>query len=142
MKKYLRSILCLVLALCMAMCFVACDEKDDDDDDKESSKSVAGTYQFYEMTQDGETITMADLEEQLEEYAEYMEEEIDMDEFCTLILKKDGTGTLVLMGEEMEMEYDDECIWPVDEADDKVEYTFKNGKFTMEQDGMKLVFKK
>ena len=53
-----------------------------------------------------------------------------------------GNGTLILMGEEMEMEYDDDYIWPVDEEDEKVAYTFKNGKFTMEQDGMTLVFKK
>ena len=139
MKKFMRGMICLMLALCMVMCFAACEK---DDDDKKSDKSVAGTYQFYEMTQDGETITMADLEEQLEQYAEYMDEEIDMDEFCVLKLNKDGTGKLILMGEEMEMEYDDEYIWPVDDADEKVEYTFKSGKFTMEQDGMKLVFKK
>ena len=137
MKKFMRGMICLMLALCMVMCFAACEK---DEDDKKSSKSVAGTYQFYEMTQDGETITMADLEEQLD--AAGMAGEIDMDEFCYLELDKDGTGILVLMGEEMEMEYDDEYIWPVDEADEKVEYTFKSGKLTMEQDGMKLVFKK
>ena len=136
MKK-LTKILCLLMAICMMLCFTACDE---DDDDKKSSKSIAGTYQFYEMTQDGETITKADLEEQLE--AAGMADAIDMDEFCYLELNKDGTGTLILMGEEMEMEYDDEYIWPVDEADEKVEYTFKNGKLTMEQDGTELVFKK
>ena len=127
MKK-LTKILCLLMAICMMLCFTACDE----DDDKKSSKSMAGTYQFYEMTQDGETITKDDL-------AAYVD---DIDEFCYLELNKDGTGTLVLMGEEMEMEYDDEYIWPEGEEDEKVEYTFKNGKLTMEQDGPERVFKK
>lgn len=137
MKK-LTKILCLLMALCMMLCFTACDE---DDDDK-GSKSIAGTYQFYEMTQDGETIDAEAMEETLEMYAEYMGEDMTMEEFCSLKLNKDGTGTLVLMGEEMEMEYDDEYIWPVDEADEKVEYTFKNGKLTMAQDGAELIFKK
>ena len=138
MKK-LTKILCLLMAICMMLCFTACDE---DDDDKKSSKSIAGTYQFYEMTQDGETINAAAMEEYLEMYAEYMGEDLDMDEFCSLKLNKDGTGTLIVMGEEMEMEYDDEYIWPEGEEDEKVEYTFKNGKLTMEQDGAELIFKK
>ena len=142
MKKFLRSILCLVLALCMVMCFAACSDNDRDDDDEEEEDSIVGTYQFYEMTQDGETISRADLEEELEAYAEYMEEEIDMDEFCYLKLKKDGTGMLCMMGEEMDMEYDDDYIWPVGEEDDKVEYTFRKGKITMEQDDSELIFKK
>lgn len=136
MKKYLRGILCLVLALCMAMCFVACDDSDEDEDD------VVGTYYFYEMEQDGETITAADLEEQLESYAEYMEEEISMSDFFYMELKKNGTGVLCMMGEEMEMEWDEDFIWPEGEEDEKVEYTFKNGKFTMEQDDTKIVLKK
>lgn len=131
MKKFMRGMICLLLALCMMMCFAACD-KDDDDDDKKSSKSVAGTYQFYEMTQDGVTYTADDIEEM----------GMDLDEFCILELNKDGTGTLVMMGEEMEMEYDDDYIWPVDKEDEKVEYTYKSGKFTMEQDGAVLIFKK
>ena len=94
MKK-LTKILCLLMALCMMLCFTACDE---DDDDK-GSKSIAGTYQFYEMTQDGETITKADLEEQRE--AAGMADEFDRDEFCYRELNKDGTGTLILMGEEI-----------------------------------------
>lgn len=144
MKKYLRTILCLVLALSMAFCFAACSDsdKDKDEDEDEAESSAAGTYYFYEMTDDGETISVADLEAQLEEYAEYMEEEISLEEFFYLELNKDGTGKLCMMGEEMEMEWDEEHIWPVDEADEPVEYTISGKKLTMSQDGTTIILKK
>lgn len=140
MKKYLRTILCLLLAPSMVFCFAACSDSDKDEDEDEDS--VAGTYYFYEMTEDGETISTADMESQLEAYAEYMEEEISLEDFFYLELNEDGTGKMCMMGVDMEMEWNEDSIWPVDEPDEPVEYTVSGKKLTMSQDGTTIVLKK
>ena len=131
MKKYLHSVLCLLLAVCIVMCFAACDNKND-----QTTKAMAGTYKFQEMSRDGVTVTVEDLQEVAEYY------ELDMDEFCYLTLNEDGTGVLCLMGQAADMVYDDTCIWAVGEEGEKIEYAFENSTFTLEYSGAKLIFKK
>ena len=124
MKKYLRSILCLLLALCMVMCFAACDK----DEDEEEEDSIAGTYVLDSMEVDGEKISGEDLAD------------IGFDpETCYIVLNKDGTGTVCLDGDIAEIEWDDETLTA---EGDSIEYTIKNGKLTIEIEGSTMTFKK
>ncbi len=141
MKKYLSRILCLLLVLSVVFCFAAClsSSKDDDNDDKSSSgkkdsNSIVGTYKFQEMSYGDRTITRADLEASADGR--------DVDEYFYLKVNSDGTALLCSGDEPSEMEYDDSYIWPVESPDEEAEYTFKNGKFTIEADGYIFVFKK
>jgi len=135
MKKYLSRILCLLMALALVFCFAACASDDDDDGEKKSSSgktsSVAGTYYFYEMTMDGETIDRDFFEEYGRDYKEIY-----------LKLNADGTGTLNSGEGDQEMEWEDGSIWPTSDPDDVAEMTVSGGKITLESDGMVMVFKK
>lgn len=130
MKKYLRSILCLLLALCMVMCFAACDSKDKDDDEEEEEEetSVAGSYILDSMEVEGETLTAEDLAD------------IGLtEETCFIILNKDGTGTFCLEGDVAEIEWDDKELTAEGES---LEYTVKGNKLTIEIEGSTMTFKK
>lgn len=96
-------------------------------------KSDAGHYDLYSITQDGETMTMKEMEDM------YKEMDMDAPEMY-LELNEDGTGKLV-MGEDdtQEIEWKDGVI----SADgEDVEYTIEDGKLTMEDDGSEMVFEK
>ena len=126
MKKYLRSILCLLLALCMVMCFAACDK--DEDEEEEEEDSIAGTYVLDSMEADGEEISAEDMAD------------IGFDpETCYIVLEKDGTGTFALAGDTAEIEWDDETLTA---EGDSIEYTIKGDKLTIEIDYYKMTFKK
>jgi len=126
MKKSVRMILCLALVLASLFCLVACGGGSG------SKSSVAGKYKFYSMTMEGETFKASDLED------------LGMDpDDIYLKLNKDGTGVMVMPGEdEMDMEWEGDEIWPEGEEDEAVEFSVKGGKLTMEQDGVEMVFKK
>lgn len=132
MKKTLRMILCLVLTLSLMTCFAACDLfGDDEGGSSKSGSSIAGKYEFYSMTMEGETITAEDLEDMgADPSAMYIE------------INKDGTAILSTNGEETDMEWEDNMMWPADDEDDKAEFTVSGSKLTLEQDGMEMVFKK
>ena len=59
-----------------------------------------------------------------------------------LELNSDGTAVLNMDGEITDMQWADGKIWPKDDTDDKVGFTVKDGVLTLEQDGMKMIFKK
>ena len=126
MKKILSSVLAILLIASLALGIAGCD----------LLSSVAGTYYFEEMTQDGETVAREDLE-----YAAELSG-MDLNEFLYLQLNDDGTGVMSMMGEEMEMAYEDGKIWPVGDEDEKIPFTVKGNTLTIEQDDMKMVFKK
>ena len=134
MKKILSIVLAILLIASLALGIAGCDLL--------SSvvpalgNSVAGTYYFEEMTQDGETVAREDLE-----YAAELSG-MDLNEFLYLQLNDDGTGVMSMMGEEMEMAYEDGKIWPVGDEDEKIPFTVKGNTLTIEQDDMKMVFKK
>lgn len=135
MKKYLRSILCLLMALSVVFCFAACSDNGKDDEDDEDE--IAGTYVFHSCTYDGETATVEDMEEMAEYY------DLDLDEFLSLTLDEDGTGTITLMGEDEDIEWDEDgTMWPEGDEDDTVDFKVKNGKLTLEIEGYEYVFKK
>lgn len=116
--KSMKKLLCTAMVLGMLLCMTAC------------SSSIAGRYEFDSMEAAGETITADDLAA------------LGSDEEFYLELKSDGTGTLVAFGETNEMGWADGKIWPASDPDDTANYTYSNGTLTLEQDGMKLVFKK
>lgn len=126
MKKYLRSILCLLLALCMVMCFAACDK--DEEEDEEEDSSIAGTYIIDSVEVGGEEVAAEDLADL----------GITEDSFY-IILNKDGTGFACLDGDKTEIEWDDETLTADGES---IEYTVKGNKLTIEMDGDKMTFKK
>lgn len=128
MKKYLRSILCLLLALCMVMCFAACDKDKDEDEGEEEDSSIAGTYIIDSVEVGGEEVTAEDLADL----------GITEDSFY-IILNKDGTGFACLDGDKTEIEWDDETLTADGES---IEYTVKGDKLIIEMDGDKMTFKK
>ena len=96
-------------------------------------KSDAGRYNLYSMTEDGETMTMKDMEEM------YKEMDMEAPEMY-LELKDDGTGQIVMGDEDTEkVEWKDGVI---NTDDEEIKYTVKDGKLTMESDGVELVFEK
>ncbi len=123
MKKTLSMMLVLAMLLSVVLCFTAC------------TASTAGTYYFYKATIDGETYTADDLEDELDG-------EMDLEDFVCLELEKDGTGTLTYMGEEIDIEWDDEEIWPEDDEDEAIDYKKDGDEITIKIEGDKLVFKK
>ena len=85
------------------------------------------------MTQDGETMTMKEMEEM------YKEMDMEAPEMY-LELKDDGTGKLVVGEDDTEeIEWKDGVI---SAAGEDVKYTVEDGKLTMESDGTKMVFEK
>ena len=126
MKKYLRSILCLLLALCMVMCFAACSDDDDDEDEE----SIAGNYAFHSMTSEGITMDADALETTLGATA---------DEFF-IILNKDGTGTICFAGEVEEITWDEEEL--TDSYGDSIAYTIDGNLLSLEVEGVEMTFKK
>lgn len=129
MKKYLRSILCLLLALSVVFCFAACSDKDEDEDDDEEV-TAAGNYVFQSMTSEGITVDADGLETALG---------LSADEVF-IILNKDGTGTLCFGDEVEELEWDEEEI--TDSTGEVFSYTLKDGLLTLESDDMEMTFKK
>ena len=96
-------------------------------------KSDAGRYNLYSMTEDGETMTMKEMEDM------YKEMDMEAPEMY-LELKDDGTGQIVMGDEDTEkVEWKDGVITTDDE---ELKYTIKDGKLTMESDGLERVFVK
>ena len=122
MKKSVKMILCLALVLASLFCLVACGGSKD---------NIVGSYEFYSMKMEGETIKAKDLED-------FGLESDDI----TLKIKKNGTAILEMAGETIDMEWEDGEIWPEGEEDEAVEYKFKGGKLTFEAEGAEMVFKK
>ena len=118
-----KILVCLVMVLSLMLCIAACG-------DKEESGGIAGKYNFYSMSYNGETVTAKDLAA--------MGEEMDM----YIRLNGDGTGIMYTEGETEDMAYSNGKIWSVDEPDEKVSFTVKGNTLTMEQDGMVMTFKK
>ena len=96
--------------------------------------SIAGNYELVEMYDDEDSYSAEDLET-LKKFglSVYFE------------LREDGTGTLDLFGETMELTYDENNMLYEDEDGDGTEeipYTVDGETLTLEKDGSKLVFQK
>jgi hypothetical protein len=90
-----------------------------------------GTYYFSYMEEDDFKVTAGDMEAG----------GVDISTMYVTI-NEDGTGSLSMYGETMDMEWGNGEIWPVDEPDEPVNLSFDGFTLTMEQDGQKIVFEK
>ena len=131
--KLVKILVCLAMILSLMLCVAACGEDEGllgGITGGSSKNSIAGKYEFYSMSYDGETITAEDLAD--------MGEEMDM----YIRLNDDGSGIMYSEGDTEDMAYANGQIWPADEPDEKVDFTVKGDTLTMEQDGMVMKFKK
>ena len=115
----MKKVLCSALVAIMLLCMTACGSK------------IAGRYDFYSMDMGGGVEVTA---ESLKALGGEMEMYIELED--------DGTGTMASEGEVIEMGWADGEIWPAEDPEDKVAFTVDGDTLTMEQDGMKRVFKK
>ena len=114
----MKKVLCSALVAIMLLCMTAC------------GSSVAGHYDFESMESDGIKITAQSLKDMGAEMELFIE------------LEEDGTGTMANEGEVIEMGWEDGEIWPAEDPEDRVAFTIDGDTLTMEQDGVKMVFKK
>lgn len=120
----MKKILALLLAAIMLLSLTACGSGSDDRDDEESEmEKRAGTYVLESMSADGETVDAEDLG--MEAYLE---------------LKKNGTGTMTMMGESTEVEWDEDSITVEGEKAD-LDFRGSRATITVEDEG-EMVFKK
>lgn len=123
-KMKLTSILCAA-AVAATMALTGCGKSSD-----------AGRYDFYSMTDDGETITAEDMKK--------MYEEMDMEAPEMYIqLNEDGTGKLSFDDEGEEGPED--ITWKegtITSDGEDMKYTIDDNKLTVEDDGSKIVFEK
>lgn len=120
MKKMGKVVLSVVLVLSMLLCFAAC-----------SKGGQTGRYELTTMVQGSEELNIADMREFLgDDYEAYIE------------LKGNGKAVMNMMGEIEQLVYDDGYMWPESDEDDKIAYKISGNTLTLEQDGMKMVFKK
>ena len=120
MKKMGKVVLSVVLVLSMLLCFAAC-----------SKGGQTGRYELTSMEEDGQEFNIADMKEFLgDDYEAYIE------------LKGNGKAVMNMMGEVEDLVYKDGYMWPEGDEDDKIAYKISGNTLTLEQDGMKMVFKK
>ncbi|MBE6980761.1 MAG: hypothetical protein E7437_00380 [Ruminococcaceae bacterium] len=127
MKKTLKLALCLVLVLCTCLCMVACGGDDEG--------SIAGKYVIYSMDDGSQTIKGDDLNTILSAMGL-------TNESMYIELNADGTAEMSVFGETAEMAYAAGKIWPVDEPDDKADFSVKDSKLTIEIEDTTMVFTK
>ena len=118
MKKSVKTILCLVLVIGIVCTLAACG-------------GVAGRYELASMAMGDQEMDIAALKAlagtDVEMYIE---------------LKDDGTAVLAMDGEVTEMQWADGEMWPANNPSDKIPFTVDGDELTMEQSGIKLIFKK
>lgn len=118
MKNSVRAALCLSLVVVLLVSLVACG-------------GFAGRYDLVSMEAGGQTLDIAALQALAGTTADmYIE------------LNSDGTGVMKMDSEVTDMVYADGKIWPVGAPDEKVPFTVDGDTLPLEQDGVKMVFKK
>jgi hypothetical protein len=114
----MKKVLCSALVAIMLLCMTAC------------GNNIAGRYNFHSMNMEGMEVTAESLEALGSEVEMYLE------------LEKDGTGTMASNGEVVAMGWADGQIWPAEDPEDKAPFTVDGDTLTIEQEGIKMVFKK
>jgi len=120
MKKAFFAILALMLIVCLASC---------GGDAKE-----IGSYDLESMTEDGTTMTLKELKDMYDAYG------VAFPEF-SLVLNKDGTGKMTVAGETQNINWDAKAK-TMSHDNETINYTFKDNKITLSEDGTSLVFVK
>ena len=119
MKNMITKLLCVAMVLCMVLSLSAC------------GFLVAGTYTLSGAEIQGEEYDADDLESL----------GLDPDE-CYIKLEADGTGEVNLFGDEMDIEWKDDEMWPEDDEDDIQEFEIDGKDLILEYEGEKLIFTK
>ena len=119
MKKSVKAVLCLSLVAVLLVSLVAC------------GGGVAGRYDLISMEAGGQTLDIASLKALAGS---------DVDMYIELF--EDGTGVMKMDGETTKMSYADGKIWPTNSPDEKIPFDVSGDTLTLEQDGVKMVFKK
>ena len=115
MKKILSLLCVLVLTFMLTAC----------------GSSIVGKYTAIEMVSNGKTVTADDLKN----YGMTIELEV----------KDDKTAHLSMLGEEIDLTYDDKVFTGKDDETGEskgIPYTLNGNKLTLEIEGEKIVFKK
>lgn len=121
MKNGIKKSFSLLLALVLIFSLAACGGKP-------ATLQEVGTYKLYEIMYDGETMdneTIALL---------------GVDKLCSLELKEDGTGSIVI-DEEAQITWGNGKITNT-EANESYNYSYDNGKLTLEDETGAIVFLK
>ncbi len=93
--------------------------------------SEAGTYNMVSMTLGDSTVTAEDLAA------------LGMPADGIYVkLNGDGTGEMNAGEETVEIRYDNSKLWPVEEPDEKIDYTLKGKTLTVSDDETVMVFEK
>ena len=117
MKNTVTKLLCVLMVVAMVLTFAACGK--------------AGTYVLSEAKIDGEKYDADELEEL----------GLDPDD-CYVELNSDGTGEVCLFGEEVDIEWEDDEMWPEDDEDEVLEFEIDGKELTLEYEGEELIFTK
>jgi len=120
MKKAFFAILALMLIVCLASCGGDAEE--------------IGSYDLESMTEDGTTMTLKELKDMYDAYG------VAFPEF-SLVLNKDGTGKMTVAGETQNINWDAKAK-TMSHDNETINYTFKDNKITLSEDGTSLVFVK
>lgn len=91
-------------------------------------KKMAGSYTMIEMKSGKETITAKQLK--------------SLGVEATLEVKADGTAKLDLAGDKTELKFDKKYFTDKKSGKEKIKYTVKGKKLTMEDDDTSMVFEK
>lgn len=122
MNRKIKRSLAAMLALLMLLSLAACGGE------KVPSERV-GSYKLYEMSEDGMTFDNETLKM------------FDMEDLLLLELKEDGTGILTSDGESENIKWTDAKI-SASNGLESYEYTYQDGKITLEIDGITAVLQK
>ncbi|MGM9624083.1 MAG: hypothetical protein ACI3XM_00115 [Eubacteriales bacterium] len=123
MKKLIGIILCVLTVLTLAAC-------SEENREKDETENETGSYVLYEMTADGELFDNDFLTS------------VGFDLLYTLEVKEDGTGILMIDGEEMAITWKDGKV-TIDGSGAVYTYQYADGKITLEETtGGTMVFQK
>lgn len=143
MKNVLYMILCFVLFFCIALGVSACNSKMEAMAKKEpeavtSEETVAvklyitGRYELETVRwKDGTTAS-----------GEVLQEAEDTMGNMYVELFSDGTAQLSLYGQIRDMEFSEDKIWEIGQADKAYEFSVSNGKATLKDAGDTYIFSK
>lgn len=107
-----------------------------------STVSIAGEYTIFSVTMDGITVDKDLLEQALEYY------DLESKELICLELRSDGTGLLTgtdpetMEKLEVEMGWDSQWIWSLDDPTDRIAYTYSNDQISLSADGATFILQK
>ena len=110
MKKAILVLMILSMLLALAACG--------------GSKGTAGTWQLYSVTSGGQTVTVNDAPDLRNQMGD-------------LILKEDGTGSMVISGTTYLVQWDDKYI---SDNTDQLPYTLKGDTLELDVYGMIFTF--